>query len=81
VITIAEVIEQCERVADDAAKGEVRDIYDSGWNAATLHIAARIRALAAQYEGCIVAEGETVPVAFNSDSMTKPLYRARETQR
>ncbi|CAB4143051.1 hypothetical protein UFOVP435_52 [uncultured Caudovirales phage] len=68
-ITIAEVIEQCAELCDG---------YDT---CDPKHIAKAIRALAAQYEGCIVAESPPrmwVPSVLDVDV---PLYRAREMQR
>jgi len=52
MITIAEVIEQCAKECEE---------IDANPRVALHHAvvcAAAIRALAAQYEGCIVAEGE-----------------------
>ncbi len=63
MITLAEVIEQC---ALEAEAFEPR--YDDN------RIAEAIRALAAQYEGCIVAE---LPAAHGR-SVGVPLYRAKE---
>jgi hypothetical protein len=48
MITIAEVIEQCAQTVEGFDGCDPK------------YIAARIRALAAQYEGCIVAEGHAV---------------------
>jgi hypothetical protein len=48
MITIAEVIEQCAQIIDQ------QDVDPSFKHRMSSHI----RALAAQYEGCIVAEGE-----------------------
>ena len=77
-ISIAEVIEQCAQLAE-------------GWDSGA-PIAKDIRALAAQYEGCIVAEGEAVGVYTGKDyeygydiinmhdevPTKTPLYRAKE---
>jgi hypothetical protein len=65
VITIAEVIEQCAKVCE---VGVNADKYPS-----LTDCAAAIRALAAQYEGCIVAEG-----SLAARSMGVPLYCAKE---
>jgi hypothetical protein len=64
VITISEVIEQC---ALEAEAFEPR--YDDN------RIAEAIRALAAQYAGCIVAEGSPAARA-----MGVPLYCAKEPE-
>ena len=79
-ITIAEVLEQAAR--------DVECISHS-----REHAAARIRAFAKQYEGCIVAEGEVEAFLVTDktgadltfippeNTASEPLYRARETQR
>ena len=72
MITIEQVIEQCAKAAD-VVGGKVPD---------------DIRALKAQYEGCIVAEEEVEryqPVAHTQTDSSKrweyiPLYRAREVK-
>jgi magnesium-transporting ATPase (P-type) len=83
MITISEVIEEVAR--------EIEGLYDP-LDSETARCAAAIRALAAQYDGCIVAEGEAVGVytgkdheyGYNIINMhdevpTKtPLYRAKE---
>jgi hypothetical protein len=74
-ITIAEVIEQCARIVDQNAdacetKSHAQIVLQSN--------ATAIRALAEQYEGCIVAEGTPL---IMSHFQIAPLYRARETQR
>jgi hypothetical protein len=63
VITITEVIEQCAKMVEptDAHRNNPYD-YISGREAVEVLelLANNIRALAAQYEGCIVADGEPV---------------------
>ena len=69
MITIAEVIEQC------ALRGGATAMGGAGW----VEVAETIRALAAQYEGCIVAEGKPVLFAVpwqGQDHLS--LYRAKE---
>lgn len=65
MITIAEVIEQCAKLADE--------FHPPG----KISVGHAIRALAAQYEGCIVAEGERVMVMVGLRE-DLPLYRAKE---
>jgi hypothetical protein len=76
-ITIAEVIEQCAQACEGF------DACDPSY------IAIHIRALAEQYEGCIVADGEverykSVAHSHGTDLATRweyiPLYRAREAK-
>lgn len=77
MITIAEVIEQCAQVCEG---------YDT---CHPKYIAEAIRALAAQYEGCIVADSDpdcwictnTGEPHWSDGKDRFPLYRARETQR
>ena len=69
MITIAEVIEQCRRIVKAECVGFANDDEQLD------RIADDIRALAAQYEGCIVAEGDVW--LFYED---KTLYRAREAK-
>ncbi len=77
MITIEQVIEQCARECDQADKStHPADLADA------------IRALAAQYERCIVAEGKVEryqPVAHTQTDSSKrweyiPLYRAWEAK-
>jgi hypothetical protein len=72
MITIAEVIEQCAHFADAQRIDAIRN---RDFAEATLckEIANDIRALAAKYEGCIVAEGE--PYCYME---RETLYRAKE---
>jgi hypothetical protein len=65
MITVAEVIEQCAQIIDQ------QDVDPSFKH----RMASHIRALAAQYEGCIVAE---LPAAART--MGVALYRALETK-
>ena len=56
IITIEQVIEQCARECDQADKStHPADLADA------------IRALAAQYEGCIVAEGSAAIMLFQDE--------------
>ena len=77
-ITIAEVIEQAAQECDICAE----QARCCGSNYALLvvlaakELAEKIRALAAQYEGCIVAEGDG---HYHYD-IARTLYRAREPQ-
>jgi hypothetical protein len=65
MITIAEVIEQCALEVDHILKPGGGTHGDA------------IRTLAAQYEGCIVADGESVtPHRIEGER----LYRAKETK-
>ena len=67
MITVAEVIEQCAQIIDQ------QDVDPSFKHRMSSHI----RALAAQYEGCIVAEGnQSFWLPLNGASV--PLYLARE---
>ena len=78
MITIAEVIEQCAKVCEAYTAWGLewqQDSNDMAAEAATNECAAAIRTLAAQYEGCIVAEGDVW--LFYED---KTLYRAREAK-
>ena len=71
MITLAEVIEQCAKECEE---------IDANPHVALHHAvvcAAAIRALAAKYEGCIVAEGERVMVMVGLRE-DLPLYRAKE---
>jgi hypothetical protein len=71
VITIAEVIEQCAKACE---VGVNADKYPS-----LTDCAAAIRALAAQYEGCIVAEAKAVAYAAEVDDgviMNTTIYDA-----
>jgi len=80
MITIAEVIEQCARVAIKAGD-TAADMYGVGAECiTTAELAAEaIRALAAKYEGCIVAEGKPVLFAVSWQSQDQSsLYRAKE---
>jgi hypothetical protein len=100
-ISISEVIEQCAKVCADSESGLWSE-YENGGNGrgrASQYIegaadvagalAAAIRALKAQYEGCIVAEGDpdcwistdTGEPHWSDGKNRFPLYRARETQR
>jgi len=63
MITISEVIEEAAR--------EIEGLCDP-LDSETARCAAAIRALAAQYEGCIVAEGE--PYCYME---RETLYRAK----
>jgi hypothetical protein len=77
MITIAEVIEQCAALCESTYEGAfegTRPCFDT-----PTECAAAIRALAAQYEGCIVAEGEPVLFAVPWQSQDQSsLYRAKE---
>ena len=72
--TVADVIEMCARVAE-------------GWDSGA-PIAKDIRALADQYENCIVAEGEPDCCISTEDGWPRlgdgenrfPLYRAKESE-
>jgi hypothetical protein len=84
MITISEVIEQRARECDKRAK---RDFPWASENSDRYHAQADwaeqcakdIRALAAQYEGCIVAEGKPVLFAVPWQSQDHlSLYRAKE---
>jgi len=66
MIPISEVLEEAAREAD------AFDDRFGGDDAR--HIARAIRALAAKYEGCIVAEGSPVRTPIG------PLYRAKEAK-
>ncbi len=84
MITISEVIEQCAQIIDQ------QDVDPSFKHRMSSHI----RALAAQYAGCIVAEGESLGDAslfrghlvncdIDADKLplngkSVPLYRAKE---
>lgn len=76
MITIREVIEQCAQIVDRNAdacepKSHAQIVLQSN--------ATAIRALAAQYEGCIVAERParmSIPTLHGD----LPLYRAREAK-
>jgi len=66
-ISIAEVIEEAAQLAE-------------GWDSGA-PIAKDIRALAAQYEGCIVAEGKPVLFAVPWQSQDQSsLYRAKQPE-
>ena len=66
-ITIKEVIEQCAREAD---------AFNDGFSTGDAqHISEAIRALAEQYEGCIVAEGNP-----QYHGLVGTLYKAREAK-
>jgi hypothetical protein len=71
MIKVSEVIEACARVCDSV---------DNHANPMTASdCAAAIRALAAKYEGCIVAEGaEIVDEWWIAPNKAVPLYRAME---
>jgi len=76
MITVAEVIEQCAQIIDQ------QDVDPSFKHRMSSHI----RALAAQYEGCIVAEGDpdcwistdTGEPHWSDGANRFPLYRAKE---
>ena len=78
----AETLEEAARVADDYEGKGMDGGYDSHLGDAfrtRRDIAAAIRDLAGQYEGCIVAEGKPVLFAVpwqNQDQSS--LYRAKE---
>jgi hypothetical protein len=72
MITLAEVIEACAKVCEEAYPYSVFHTDQR----ASKNCAAAIRALAAQYEGCIVAE---LPAAHGR-SVGVPLYRAKEAK-
>jgi hypothetical protein len=72
MITIAEVIEQCAQEAE-RCDGSMHGVLDRFM---AVLIAGKIRALAEQYEGCIVAEG----APQHGRSVGTPLYRAREAK-
>jgi hypothetical protein len=80
MITIAEVIEQCALEVEPSEDHQNNPKYYIGGEETMellAALAADIRALAAQYEGCIVADGE---VRMTVPTMTgyKNLYRAKE---
>lgn len=98
-ITIKDVIEQCARVCAEAEaelwrthkKSNRSGQYIEGAADQAEELATAIRALSAQYEGCIVAQGEAQAWASPGKerlefsrkdtvygSHTIPLYRARE---
>jgi len=65
MITIAEVIETCAKLCESTYEGAfegTRPCFDT-----PTECAAAIRALAAQYEGCIVAEGEPTVLMFKDE--------------
>jgi len=71
MITISEVIEACAQAAESTTIRQGMSIDEAK------EFGEAIRALAAQYEGCIVADGE---VRMTVPTMTgyKNLYRAKE---
>ena len=75
MITIAEVIEQCALAAErnDGGRYGTDDMERIRHNKKA---GERVRALAAQYEGCIVAEGSPQ----HGRSVGTPLDRAREAK-
>jgi hypothetical protein len=75
MITIAEVIEQCAKACEEHPDG----LNMLGGN--FVACATAIRALKAQYEGCIVAEGKPVLFAVPWQSQDQSsLYRAKEPE-
>ena len=73
MIKVSEVIEACARAAESEAVDAyaTRQAVDDAYNMALQHAAEAIRALAAKYEGCIVAEG--TPGAYTIlDKLTLP---------
>ena len=76
MITIEQVIEQCA-LAYEAEAHTWKAWPQAG--AAGRQGATAIRALKQQYEGCIVAEGDPVPV-WVGKSFSHHLYRAREAK-
>lgn len=81
-ISIREVIEQCALKVAPSAEHRARPTdYIGGEETMDLlsALAGEIRALAAQYEGCIVAAGDAVTHAHDGDSLDViPLYRAKD---
>jgi hypothetical protein len=70
MIEIKEVLEEAARVCDSVSHENPMTASDC---------AAAIRALAAKYEGCIVAEGaEIVDEWWIAPNKAVPLYRAME---
>jgi hypothetical protein len=70
MIPISEVIEACAQMVE-------------GFDACDpKHIAEAIRALAAKYEGCVVAEATPVYLPQHRDEFDvfAPLYRAKEAK-
>lgn len=78
MITIAEVIEQCAQAVYNLDMQLKAECVEPVYYADTFMDA--IRALAAQYEGCIVAEGEADHLMWDGNKKSR-FYRARETQR
>jgi hypothetical protein len=74
MITIAEVIEQCAQAVEDLSRQFEREGVEPLYPGDAY--AEAIRALAAQYKGCIVAEGAPVGAVRLSTGET-PLYRAK----
>jgi hypothetical protein len=75
MIHISEVLEEAAREADYKSKVlDYADLWAVGYAEACENIAESIRALAAKYEGCIVAEGSPVRTPIG------PLYRAKEAK-
>jgi hypothetical protein len=94
MIEIKEVLEEAARVCDECEAG-MRSVYkngdedgrgrasqyiEGGCDAAKL-LADAIRALAAKYEGCIVAEGAEIVNKWRiAPNKAVPLYRAKEAK-
>jgi hypothetical protein len=68
VITLAEVIEEAAQLESEAGVYTKHDL------------AAAIRALAAQYEGCIVADRATGMMLRDDDNRCALMYRAKEAE-
>jgi hypothetical protein len=92
MIEIKEVLEEAARVCDESAsdlwktyklgdedgRGRGSDYVQGGSDTAHL-LAEAIRALAAKWDGCIVAEGaEIVDEWWIAPNKAVPLYRAKE---
>jgi hypothetical protein len=79
MIKVNEVIEACAREVEAMrpAGGRAWDETQSACFSALTDAAAAIRALAAKYEGCIVAEDKAF---YFSECQRFPLYRAKEAK-
>jgi hypothetical protein len=76
MIPISEVLEEAAQQCESEAV-LCKEEGDEHAAASCLGLSKRIRALAAKYEGCVVADGEVV---MTTPTMRgdKPLYRAKE---
>jgi hypothetical protein len=75
MITISEVLEEAARVCD-AEGNQAAEDHDLAQAMLCLDLASSIRALAAKYENCIVAETPALRVIHGSIE----LYRAKEAK-